>query len=153
MLHHSPLISIWNCFLLVYWNTINCSSFHFRALFHCVIEPEWKCSYYKKWKKQRHVRNIIPNLLASINNFQSIALVYYMNHLTLLTFWVIFKHSLPTSQKAHYTTIMRTSLLRLFKEITTVYFENHMEFINTLWAAKQNVRAAGIYSDPCALKS
>jgi hypothetical protein len=43
--------------------------------------------------------------------------------------WIIFKNSVPASQETKCLSIMKIGQLMLFREIITVYFENHMKHI------------------------
>lgn len=52
--------------------------------------------------------------------------------------------------------ITKTEKFMLFREIITLYWENHIEHIHTLFGQNimfLNVKASCIYSDHCALQS
>jgi hypothetical protein len=64
---------------------------------------------------------------------------------------MLFKNSVRTSKRTPNFTITKIKLLMLFKEIITVYSENHAKPINKN-AALLTVKADGSYSYRSALK-
>jgi len=52
---------------------------------------------------------------------------------------MLFKNSVRTSKRTPHFIIIKINRLTLFKEIITVYSENHTKRINTLWYAKCRV--------------
>lgn len=68
---------------------------------------------------------------------------------------LILKNSVPTSQKTYCISITKTKQLMLFREISTVYSENHTKYINTLFGQNAkcfNIKAASPYICHYALK-
>jgi hypothetical protein len=64
---------------------------------------------------------------------------------------MLFKNSVRTSKGTPYLTITNINWLTLFKEIITVYSENHAKPINTKCSII-TVKAGGSYSYRSALK-
>jgi hypothetical protein len=61
---------------------------------------------------------------------------------------IILINSVPTAKTAQHFSITKTNLLMLFKEIITVYTENHEGPTDTLWKNAElfNVKTGGKYS-------
>jgi hypothetical protein len=60
----------------------------------------------------------------------------------------IHKPSFPTSQETHCTLFTKTNLFMLFREIISVYSDNHIKYINEICDGNAeffNFKAGGIY--------
>jgi hypothetical protein len=67
----------------------------------------------------------------NINRWQSTTILYESFFNPLKTEF-IYKNSVRTSQETHYVSATMPNRLMLFREIVTVYCENHTEHRNTL---------------------
>jgi hypothetical protein len=65
---------------------------------------------------------------------------------------VKYTNPVRTSQETHYVSATKPNRLMLFREIVTVYCENHTEHTNTLCGQNARflyVKAGGTYSSDC----